>query len=47
MKGIVAFGCDDGKFNYHIHDDDEFVTFDSLLMQTACYYEALINLLKI
>jgi succinyl-diaminopimelate desuccinylase len=47
MKGIVAFGCDDGKFNYHIHDDDEFVTVDSLLMQTACYYEALINLLKI
>ncbi len=47
MKGIVAFGCDDGKHNYHIHDDDEFVTVDSLLMQTACYYEAIVNLLAI
>ena len=47
MHNIVAFGCDDGKFNYRIHDDDEFVTIDSLLMQTACYYHAVLNLLEI
>ncbi|MBO4538399.1 MAG: Sapep family Mn(2+)-dependent dipeptidase, partial [Erysipelotrichaceae bacterium] len=47
MQGIVAFGCDDGKHNYRIHDDDEFVTVDSLLMQTACYYQAILNLLEI
>ncbi|MBQ6653915.1 MAG: Sapep family Mn(2+)-dependent dipeptidase [Erysipelotrichaceae bacterium] len=47
MHGIVAFGCDDGKHNYRIHDDDEFVTVDSLLMQTACYYQAILNLLEI
>lgn len=47
MHNIVAFGCDDGKFNYHIHDDNEFVTLESLLTQTACYYQAILNLLEI
>ena len=47
MHNIVAFGCDDGKFDYHIHDDNEFVTWDSMLTQTACYYQAILNLLEI
>ena len=47
MHNIVAFGCDDGKFNYHIHDDNEFVTLESLMTQTACYYQAILNLLEI
>ena len=47
MHNIVAFGCDDGKFDYHIHDDNEFVTWDSMLTQTAGYYQAILNLLEI
>ena len=47
MHNIVAFGCDDGKFDYHIHDDNEFVTWDSMLTQTSCYYQAILNLLEI
>ncbi|MDO4378726.1 MAG: Sapep family Mn(2+)-dependent dipeptidase [Erysipelotrichia bacterium] len=47
MHNIVAFGCDDGKYNYHIHDDNEFVTAESLMTQTACYYQAILNLLEI
>ncbi|MGI6608488.1 MAG: Sapep family Mn(2+)-dependent dipeptidase [Erysipelotrichaceae bacterium] len=47
MNNIVAFGCDDGKHNYHIHDDNEFVSWDSLETQTACYYHAILNLMKI
>lgn len=47
MKGIVAFGCEDEECNYHIHDDNEFVTEKSLLKQTACYYQAILNLMKI
>lgn len=47
MKGIVAFGCEDEECNYHIHDDNEFVTGKSLLKQAACYYQAIVNLMKI
>lgn len=47
MNNIVAFGCDDLKHNYHIHDDNEFVTWDSLQTQVACYYHAILNLMKI
>jgi len=47
MHNIVAFGCDDGKNNYHIHDDNEFVTMDSLITQASCYYQAILNLQEI
>lgn len=47
MHNIVAFGCDDGKYDYHIHDDNEFVTWQSMLTQTECYYQAILNLLEI
>ena len=47
MPNIVAFGCDTGEYNWHIHDDNEFVTLKSLQMQTEIYTKALINLLKI
>ena len=47
MNNIVAFGCDDEEYDYHIHDDDEFVTMESLLNQVACYYQAIINLMEI
>ena len=47
MHNIVAFGCDTGEYNWHIHDDNEFVTLKSLQTQTEVYTEALLNLLKI
>ncbi len=47
MNNVVAFGCDDGKHDYHIHDDNEFVTWDSLKTQVACYYHAILNLMEI
>ena len=47
MKNIVAFGCDTQEYNWHIHDDNEFVTVNSLETQTKVYTQALINLLKI
>lgn len=47
MNNVVAFGCDDGKHDYHIHDDNEFVTWDSLETQVACYYHAILNLMAI
>ncbi len=47
MPNIVAYGCEDDKYNYHIHDDNEFVTWESLEMQVACYYQAILNLLEI
>ena len=47
MPNIVAFGCDTGEYNWHIHDDNEFVTLKSLQTQTEIYTKALINLLKI
>ncbi len=47
MNNVVAFGCDDGKHDYRIHDDNEFVTWDSIETQVACYYHAILNLMKI
>ena len=47
MPNIVAFGCDTGEYNWHIHDDNEFVTLKSLQLQTEIYTEALLNLLEI
>ena len=47
MHNIVAFGCDTQEYNWHIHDDNEFVTLESLKIQTEVYTKALINLLKI
>ena len=47
MPNIVAFGCDTGEYNWHIHDDNEFVTLKSLQQQTEIYTEALLNLLEI
>ncbi|MBQ3376384.1 MAG: Sapep family Mn(2+)-dependent dipeptidase [Erysipelotrichaceae bacterium] len=47
MANIVAFGCDTHEYNWHIHDDNEFVTLKSLQLQTEIYTKALINLLKI
>ncbi|HPW53470.1 MAG TPA: Sapep family Mn(2+)-dependent dipeptidase [Erysipelotrichaceae bacterium] len=47
MNNVVAFGCDDGKHSYRIHEDNEFVTWDSLETQVACYYHAILNLMNI
>lgn len=47
MNNIVAFGCDTQQYNWHIHDDNEFVTLESLQTQVEVYTKALINLLKI
>ncbi|MBR0137421.1 MAG: Sapep family Mn(2+)-dependent dipeptidase, partial [Erysipelotrichaceae bacterium] len=47
MPNIVAFGCEYMDVDCHIHDDNEFVTRDSLLFQSEVYAEALLNLLKI
>lgn len=47
MPNIVAFGCDTGEYNWHIHDDNEFVTLESLQQQTEIYTNALLNLLEI
>lgn len=47
MNNIVAFGCLDQGFDYHIHDDGEFTTEESLQKQVACYYQAILNLMKI
>lgn len=47
MHNIVAFGCDTQQYNWHIHDDNEFVTLESLQTQVEVYAKALLNLLKI
>ncbi len=47
MHNIVAFGCDTGEYNWHIHDDNEFTTLNSLQTQTEIYVQALLNLLEI
>ncbi len=47
MPNIVAFGCEDMDVDSHIHDDNEFVSEESLRFQTEAYAEAIINLLKI
>ena len=47
MPNIVAFGCDTLEYNWHIHDDNEFVTLKSLQTQTEVYANALLNLLEI
>ncbi|MBQ4253493.1 MAG: Sapep family Mn(2+)-dependent dipeptidase [Erysipelotrichaceae bacterium] len=47
MPNIVAFGCEYMDVDSHIHDDNEFVTLDSLLFQSEVYAEALLNLLEI
>ena len=47
MQNIVAFGCDTQEYNWHIHDDNEFVTEESLRIQTEVYAKAILNLLEI
>ena len=47
MHNIVAFGCDTQEYNWHIHDDNEFVTLKSLQTQVEVYANALLNLLEI
>ncbi|MBR0385224.1 MAG: Sapep family Mn(2+)-dependent dipeptidase [Erysipelotrichaceae bacterium] len=47
MHNIVAFGCDTQDYNWHIHDNNEFVTFKSLKTQTEIYTPALLNLLEL
>ena len=47
VPNIVAFGCDTQEYNWHIHDDNEFVTEESLRVQTEVYVQALLNLLEI
>lgn len=47
MPNIVAFGCDTQEYNWHIHDDNEFVTIGSLQTQTEVYAHALLNLLAL
>jgi len=47
MKNIIAFGCEFPNEDCHIHDDNEFVTLKTLLLQTEIYVEGLINLLNL
>lgn len=47
MKNIIAFGCEFPNEDCHIHDDNEFVTLQILLLQTEIYVEGLINLLNL
>ena len=49
-KGIhntIAFGCSFPGKDYHIHDANEFVGIDELLLQTEIYVNALIKLNEI
>ncbi|MBQ6221549.1 MAG: Sapep family Mn(2+)-dependent dipeptidase [Solobacterium sp.] len=48
-KGIhntIAFGCAFPNRDYHIHDANEFVDIDELLLQAEIYAQAIINLLN-
>lgn len=47
MGNIVAFGCEVEGIDFHIHDDNEYVSLESLLFQIEAYYEALVNLQQI
>jgi len=49
-KGInntIAFGCSFPGKDYHIHDANECVGVDELLLQTEIYVHALLKLLEI
>lgn len=48
-KGInncIAFGCELEGVDNHIHDANEFITIDELVMQTEIYVHAIIKLLE-
>ena len=49
-KGInntIAFGCGFSDKDYHIHDANEYVGIDELLLQTEIYVHALLKLLEL
>ncbi len=49
-KGIhntIAFGCAFPGRDYHIHNTNEFVTVDELLLQAEIYVQAILNLLRL
>lgn len=46
LKGIIAFGCELPDADNHIHDANESLKIDELLLQTAIYVEAIKNLLS-
>ena len=47
MKNCVAFGCAFPNTNNRIHDANEFVDIDELLLQVELYYNAILELLKL
>ena len=47
IKNTIAFGCSFPGKNYHIHDANECVGVDELLLQTEIYVHALLKLLEI
>ena len=47
IHNTIAFGCGFPDKDYHIHDANEYVGIDELLLQTEIYVHALLNLLKI
>ncbi len=46
IQNTIAFGCEFPGDDCHIHDADEFVEIEKLLLQTEIYVVALLNLLK-
>ena len=49
-KGIhntIAFGCAFPNRDYRIHNTNEFVDIDELLMQAEIYVHAILNLMRI
>ncbi len=47
IQNTIAFGCSFPGKDYHIHDANEYVGIDELLLQTEIYVHALLKLLAI
>lgn len=47
IKNTIAFGCEFPKQDRHIHDVNEFITIDELLLQTEIYVCAILKLLEL
>ena len=47
INNCIAFGGDIGNVDHHIHDANEFLDIDDLLVQTEIYVHAILNLLEL
>jgi len=47
VKNCIAFGCEFQNEDNHIHDANEFVKLDQLLLQVEIYVQAIKNLCQL